>query len=125
MLTLLTRFHEMKLVLIGYSGLAKDALHVYFGLLLYIVVRVMIRGRRGAVVAWLAVVAMAVAGEWLDRANVIRFGAAVVDADHWHDIWNTAFWPTVLMLLGWGPQRRAAEPAIAGSGGDGGDQPFE
>lgn len=125
MLTLLNRFHEFKLALIGYSGLAKDALHIYFGLLVYLVVRVLIRGRRGAVVAWAAVVAMAVAGEWLDRANVVRFGAAVVDAEHWHDIWNTAFWPTVLMLLGWGPARRADARPDPASGSDGGDQPFE
>ena len=45
--------------------------------------------------AWLAVLVMACGGEWLDLTAEYSHAAIQPDAAHWHDIWNTMFWPTV------------------------------
>lgn len=98
-------FQEQKLWFVTTSELSKDALHIYFGLALFLVVRFAWRWRGGWFVAWLAVLAMALGGEWLDIVNETRNSALQPDAAHWHDIRNTIFWPTVLALVGrWFPR---------------------
>jgi hypothetical protein len=93
-------FEERKLSVIEASGLGKDALHIYFGLALFLAVRLVWRWRGGWVVAWLAVLAMACGGEWLDMTAEHSRSTIQPDAAHWHDIWNTMFWPTVLLVIG-------------------------
>lgn len=93
-------FEDRKASLVAMSGLDKDALHIYFGLALFLLIRLMWRWRGGWVVAWLAVLAMAVGGEWLDLTREMGRSTIQPDAAHWHDIWNTTFWPTVLLLVG-------------------------
>jgi hypothetical protein len=93
-------FEERKLSVIEASGLGKDALHIYFGLALFLAVRLAWRRRGGWLVAWLAVLAMACGGEWLDLTAEHSRSTIQPDAAHWHDIWNTLFWPTVLLLVG-------------------------
>lgn len=92
-------FETRKMSIIEATGLGKDALHVYFGLTLFLVVRLAWRGRGGSIAAWLAVLAMACGGEWLDLT--VEYGRSAIqpDAAHWHDIWNTMFWPTVLVIV--------------------------
>lgn len=93
-------FVVRKTSVIHATGLDKDALHIYFGLALFLGVRLVWRRRGGWVIAWLAVLAMACGGEWLDLNAEISRSAIQPDAAHWHDIWNTMFWPTVLLLVG-------------------------
>ncbi|KGB55028.1 hypothetical protein FG91_01657 [Sphingopyxis sp. LC81] len=93
-------FTERKTWLVTSTDLSKDALHIYFGLALFVAVRLMWRWRGGWLVAWLAVLAMASGGEWLDMSLEAQRSAIQPDAAHWHDIWNTMFWPTVLLLIG-------------------------
>ncbi len=104
-----------KIDMIEATGLSKDALHVYFGMILFVVVRLLWRWRGGWILAWLAVLAMALGVEWLDlRMETIEFNIRP-DDEHWHDVWNTMFWPTVLLLIGRWLQpkpRIKAEPAI-------------
>ena len=38
-------------------------------------------------------------GEWLDMTVEASDAAVQPDAAHWHDIWNTMFWPAVLFGL--------------------------
>ena len=104
-------FTEQKTWLVASAGLSKDALHIYVGLALFVAVRLVWRWRGGWLAAWLAVLAMASGGEWLDMALEARQSTIQPDAAHWHDIWNTMFWPTVLLLIGrWlQPQRGAAD----------------
>lgn len=114
-------FETRKMSIIEATGLGKDALHVYFGLALFLLVRLAWRGRGGWIAAWLAVLAMACGGEWLDLTA--EYGRSTIQPDdaHWHDIWNTMFWPTVLLLVGrWLPQTEAAsaEAPPRGSGED-------
>lgn len=93
-------FEASKVSVIAGSGLSKDALHVYFGMALFLAVRLAWRRRGGWLAAWLAVLAMACGGEWLDMTAEAGKSAIQPDAAHWHDIWNTIFWPTALLLVG-------------------------
>ncbi|MDO9368096.1 MAG: hypothetical protein Q7T68_05955 [Sphingopyxis sp.] len=106
-------FEGRKTSVIHATGLDKDALHIYFGLTLFLAVRLLWRWRGGWFVAWLAVLAMAVGGEWLDLNAEISRSAIQPDAAHWHDIWNTMFWPTVLLFIGRWLQPAAKPPAEA------------
>jgi hypothetical protein len=92
------------------TGLDKDALHIYFGLALFLTVRLVWRWRGGWLVAWLAVLAMACGGEWLDMTAEVGRSAIQPDTAHWHDIWNTMFWPTILLLVGRWLQPKAKSP---------------
>ena len=110
-------FEERKSWLVTASDLGKDALHIYFGLALFMLVRLAWRWRGGWVAAWLAVLVMACGGEWLDMTAEFSNAAIQPDAAHWHDIWNTMFWPTVLLLVGrW--LQPAAQPRADVSGED-------
>ena len=113
LLEIASLFEARKVSVIEATGLDKDALHIYFGLTLFLVVRFLWRRRGGWVIAWLAVLAMACGGEWLDLNAEISRSAIQPDAAHWHDIWNTMFWPTVLLVVGrWlQPAARAGTPA--------------
>lgn len=102
-------FEERKSWIVTATDLSKDALHIYFGLALFLVVRLAWRGRGGWIAAWLAVLAMACGGEWLDLTAEYSRSTIQPDAAHWHDIWNTMFWPTVLMIVGrWLPRSEGA-----------------
>ena len=109
-------FEARKGSIVEASGLGKDALHIYFGLTLFLLLRLMWRWRGGWLVAWLGVLAMACGGEWLDMTAEVGHSAIQPDAAHWHDIWNTMFWPTVLLFVGrWlqpAPSRAAADIAV-------------
>ena len=93
-------FEERKTWFVTATDLSKDALHIYFGMALFLAVRFAWRWRGGWLAAWFAVLAMACGGEWLDLQAEIGRSAIQPDAAHWHDIWNTMFWPTVLLLVG-------------------------
>ncbi|HMT40025.1 MAG TPA: hypothetical protein PKC48_00610 [Sphingorhabdus sp.] len=93
-------FQQFKVVMLGFTGLGKDALHIYAGMGLFLFVRLMWRWRGGWMLAWLAVLAMACTVEWIDMKAEGAADALQPDAAHWHDIWNTMFWPSVLLLVG-------------------------
>ncbi len=117
LIELASLFEERKSWLVTASDLGKDALHIYFGLALFMLVRLAWRWRGGWVAAWLAVLVMACGGEWLDMTAEFNNAAIQPDAAHWHDIWNTMFWPTVLLLVGrW--LQPAAQPRADVSGED-------
>lgn len=110
-------FAQHKSSLVAATELSKDALHIYFGLALFVAVRLMWRRRGGWLAAWLAVLAMACGGEWLDMTAEASRSAIQPDAAHWHDIWNTMFWPTVLLLVGrWlqSPEKPPADEPVSG-----------
>jgi hypothetical protein len=90
----------LKLFLLDLTGLGKDALHVYAGLTVFIVVRLAWRWRGGWIIAWFAALALATTVEWLDMLAEGSIASLQPDTAHWHDIWNTMVWPTVLLLVG-------------------------
>ena len=103
-----TAFQHLKLWLIDGTGLSKDALHVYAGLAIFVAVHMLWRWRRRGLAAWLAALAVALGAEWLDMQGETLRGALQPDAAHWHDVWNTMVWPTVLLAV-----RRWLAPAHA------------
>jgi hypothetical protein len=125
-LTLLAAlFEEHKLSIVASVGLGKDALHIYFGLALFLAVRLIWRRRGGGLIAWAAVLVMACGGEWLDLQAEISRSAIQPDAAHWHDIWNTMFWPTVLLIVGRWLAPRADAPAPTAISGENAERGFE
>lgn len=98
-----------KTIAVATTGLAKDALHVHVGLLLFVGIRMLWWRRGGTLAAWLVVLAVTLGGEWVDLQNEIARRAEVPVAAHVKDIWNTLLWPTVLALLWrWLPGAAAA-----------------
>jgi hypothetical protein len=92
-------FQIVKMLAVDFTGLAKDALHIHVGMAVFIMVRMVWRGRWGTAIAWLAATIAALGGEWLDWRTELATQATVVSSEHYKDIWNTMLWPTVLALL--------------------------
>ncbi len=117
-----------KIEMLELTGLGKDALHIYFGMGLFLLIRLLWRWRGGWILAWLAVFALAVGVEWLDmRLETTEFNIRP-DDEHWHDVWNTMFWPTVLLLIGrWLQPKPKIKVALAAEpeSSDLADQSFE
>lgn len=114
----------LKLDIIEATGLGKDALHVYAGLAVFVAVRLMWRWRGGWFLAWVAALCLASGIEWLDMRVDAVDSVLEPDAAHWHDLWNTMFWPTMLLLFGrWLQPAFKAEPQLESS--DLADQPFK
>ncbi|MDP9140773.1 MAG: hypothetical protein M3O62_08295 [Pseudomonadota bacterium] len=100
----------VKLAVVASLGLSKDAAHIYVGLSVFLITAWVLRKPWRSVVPWFAVLAVACAGELLDAVDNIR------STGHWiwraslHDILNTLFWPTVLLLLARCRRRPATDP---------------
>jgi cell shape-determining protein MreD len=88
-----------KLVLMEITNLGKDALHIYVGMGVMLLVAIAFKR---SLSDWrpLAAVALAsVAGEIWDVIDTLTHGGRPRWNANWKDIWNTLFWPTVLFLL--------------------------
>lgn len=92
-------FQETKILLIDTVGLSKDALHVYVGLIVFFGTALIFRLPLRDIRPWCAVLLAAILGEVWDIYDTEVIGARQVYAGNWHDIWNTLFWPTAIMLL--------------------------
>jgi len=92
-------FQDAKLALVQLFGLPKDALHIYVGLAVFLLVaglfRLPLRGWR----PFAAVALVALAGEAWDLFDTHQAGRAMIWARSWHDVWNTCFWPLALTLV--------------------------
>ena len=90
---------SIKLAIVAATGLSKDALHIYVSLTVFLAAAVVLRKPLRSIVPWLVIFAMAIAGEVLDMRDDIaslgywRWGASL------HDVLNTLFWPTVLLVI--------------------------
>ena len=88
-----------KIVVMELTNLSKDALHVYVGMIVMLVVVI---GFRKSLSDWrpLAAVALAsVAGEVWDVIDTFSHGDTPRWNANWKDVWNTMFWPTILFGL--------------------------
>ena len=94
-----TTLQAIKTTIILTTGLSRDALHIYFGLGVFLLSAAALRTPLRSYLPWLAVWAAALFGELLDmRDDLAFYGYWRWDAGM-HDVLNTLFWPSVLMLL--------------------------
>jgi hypothetical protein len=89
----------LKLAIVAVTGLSKDTLHVYVGLATFVLAALLLRKPARSIVPWLFVLAIAILGEIVDMHEDLRILAYWRWLDSLHDIVNTLFWPTVLLLL--------------------------
>lgn len=90
---------SLKLDIMGFTGLAKDALHIYVGLGVWLLAAALFRRSITTLRPWLAVLVVACVIEAFDAFdNWVQFGRWNYLASL-HDVINTLFWPTVLALL--------------------------
>ena len=89
----------VKLFLVSLTGLSKDALHVHVGLGTMFGAAMIFRREFRSLLPWLVVLGAALCGEMLDMYDDL------ISPGYWrwemsvHDIANTLFWPTVLLVL--------------------------
>jgi hypothetical protein len=86
---------NIKLAIVQFTGLSKDTLHVYVGLGVFFAVAAVSPKRLRSIIPLLAVLAVAFAGELVDR----------LDKNQWrlleslHDLLNTLFWPAAIWFF--------------------------
>lgn len=90
---------EAKFWLVANTGLAKDALHVYVGLALFLGSAGLFRWKLSSWRPWLVAAVAVLLGELWDLRDSFIYGTPVRPAANWQDMWNTLFWPTVLLAL--------------------------
>jgi hypothetical protein len=90
---------SLKVDIIAVTHLSKDALHVYLGLIVWLLAAALWRKSIATLRPWLVVFLVALGVECFDVLDAWRsFGQWRVRASV-HDVINTMFWPTVLALL--------------------------
>lgn len=94
-----SKIQAIKLFLVSLTGLSKDALHVHVGLGTMFGAAMIFRREFRSLLPWLAVLVAALCGEMLDMYDDL------ISPGYWrwemsvHDIANTLFWPTIVMVL--------------------------
>jgi len=92
-------FQSIKLSIVHLTGLSKDSLHIYVGLVVFLGTTMALRKRLPSFLPVVAVLVVATVGELLDLRDDLqslgywRWGASL------HDIINTAFWPIILSAI--------------------------
>ena len=90
---------QAKLIAADHLHLAKDALHIYVALALFLGSATLFRWPLKSWRPWLVVLAAALIGEAWDLRDSLVYGTPVVLGAKLKDVLNTLFWPTVLMFL--------------------------
>lgn len=94
----MSMFQQMKIFLVHSSDLAKDALHIYVALALFLGSCLLFGWKGRQWKPWLVVLLAALAGEAWDIRDTLANGSSLRIGANWKDIWNTMLAPTVLML---------------------------
>ncbi|WP_058350887.1 hypothetical protein [Pelagerythrobacter marensis] len=89
---------QVKMVIIEYTHLAKDALHIYVALAILLGACALFGWKVRQWRPWLLVLAVALAGEYWDWYENKSIGRNPDYDGHWKDVWNTMLVPTILML---------------------------
>ena len=114
-----------KIWLIETVGLTNDAMHVHGSLLILCVSALILRRRPDSLWCWLIVFVAELFNEYADLRGAAP-GEATMDAAY-HDIYNTMFWPTVILILGrfLFPRRKKDVAGLAAPSGDLSQKPLE
>ena len=95
----MSTFQGYKHEVVQFAALSKDALHIYVGLTVFLLIAAIARNGLRSTVALLAVLGIAIAGEILDLRDEFRAHEQLKWWASLHDLLNTCFWPLVLWLL--------------------------
>jgi hypothetical protein len=90
---------EAKWWLVHHTGLAKDALHIYVALTLLFGSALLFGWKLSSWRPWAVVAVAALVGEAWDLRDSIVYHTRIDLWANWHDVWNTLFWPTAIMLI--------------------------
>ncbi len=104
-----------KIQLVGFVGLTNDAMHVHGSLLILIASAIILRRRPDSIWCWLIVLIAELFNEYADLKGLAPAEASM-DASI-HDLYNTMFWPTIILFLGrflFPPRQK--EPALVDDG---------
>ena len=114
-----------KIWLIETVGLTNDAMHVHGSLLILCVSALVLRRRPDSPWCWLIVFIAELFNEYADLRGAAA-GEATIDAAL-HDVYNTMFWPTMLLILGRAlfPRKKATPVRPAAISSDLPHQPLE
>ncbi|QBF28962.1 hypothetical protein EXN22_25945 [Pseudomonas tructae] len=102
----------IKLAIVSTTGLSKDALHIYFGMAVFVFLAAISKQLR-PYLAWSCVLALACLGETVDCWDDVQ------SLGYWrwqaslHDVLNTLFWPSVLTLLWYLSSRARQGPHVS------------
>jgi hypothetical protein len=119
------RWIAYKIRLIEYVGLTNDAMHIHMSLLLLFVSAILFRRRPDSLWCWIVVFLAELFNEYADLRGAAPDEAGLDAA--LHDIYNTMFWPTVIVVLGrfLFPRRLKATRPDPDASSDLTDQPFK
>lgn len=92
-------FQDIKLFLMQVTFLSKDALHIYIGLAIYLVVAIFFVKSLRSYWPWLIVLAATILGEMMDIRHTQSLNYPIKWHENIHDVFNTLFWPTILLVL--------------------------
>lgn len=111
-------FNSWKIWLVEFSGLEKDALHIYVALLVFLTACLACRWKAFQWKPWFAVLIVVLAGESIDIYETIGIEGRTYLWGNWHDVRNTMLLPTVIMIMarysnifGTGPGKPSTEAA--------------
>jgi hypothetical protein len=90
---------QSKLFLVENLHLAKDALHIYVALILFLGSAALFGWSLKSWRPWLVVLAAALIGEAWDLRDSLIYRTPIVLSGNVKDVLNTLFWPTMLTLL--------------------------
>lgn len=88
-----------KISLTEATSLSKDALHIYVGLTVMLLVVIVLKKPLRDWRPLAAVLLAALAGEIWDVIDTFSHGGSPQFKANWKDVWNTMFWPTLLFGL--------------------------
>ena len=92
-------FQSTKIFLSEVTNLGKDALHIYVGLAVMLLVVIAFKKPLSDWRPIAAVALASIAGEIWDVIDTFSHGGTPKWNANWKDVWNTMFWPSVLFGL--------------------------
>lgn len=95
----MSSFQTAKLLLVEATNLSKDALHIYVGLGVMLLVVIVFKKSLSDWRPIAAVAVASIAGELWDIVDTFSHGGTPRWNANWKDVWNTLFWPTILFGL--------------------------
>ena len=95
----LTLYQEFKLIVVEFTGLSKDALHIYVGLLTFFAAVAVLKKGNVDSSALIPVVVVALLMEVIDLIGNYQTMDSMFWGNSVHDLANTLFWPLAIVLL--------------------------